>query len=593
MEPYLFFKGTKTLDLGLHMAEALPKTSPSPRYENVTVPGRDGTLTIWDGTYDIMSVAQEFTVKDMSRIDDISALFTGSGDLISSAEPEKRYLARVKAQGDLSRIICQWHRFTVQFEIQPFARERFPQIVDNMITKYQLSSLSVDGNYVQAVTHQRKNLCGPKSGSISSSGITCIVDADGTITLNGTATSGVGIRLSHSLSLGYQSASDLTLFGMQGGLPYTFSYTEVSGTESIPQAVSAYCDSGATILSNCNKTSSYQTFMSSGQSITNFHLYISPGVSFSNYKFRLQFEQSVSATPWEQFVPESPSPDCSSPTYGVTKITVNGTDYALPQTLYSLPDGMADNYDVISGAGTKKIGISIFNGAENGWHSESNSNADCARFSIAKSDMASDVYLNILFSNFAAKTGDKDGTGGNWYQNYIFLSVAKYRLSGWSDAWTNDQKVASFKTWLTANPVTVQYQLATSTAITGTPQTIISDSPAPNVSADNGGKTNYTLSVVKVPSQNPIHLYNIGTREAKPLIRLYGTGDLTVSVNGKDFTVKDVTTSATIDCESTEAYEGSEPLVTIGEFPTLPTGESTVSFTGATKIEITPNWRWI
>ncbi len=129
MEHYLIFKSVNTLDLGLHMAEALPKVSPSPRYTNITVPGRDGTLTSWDGTYDVMSSTANFTVNDLTYLSEICALFKGSGDLISSLELEKKYSAKVKTQGDFSRIIRQWHKFDVEFELQPFQKEVNPQTV--------------------------------------------------------------------------------------------------------------------------------------------------------------------------------------------------------------------------------------------------------------------------------------------------------------------------------------------------------------------------------------------------------------------------------------------------------------------------------
>lgn len=128
MEPFLIFKGINTLDLGIEMKEAISKSPAPPRYENITIPGRSGTLTVWDGkAYDVVSAIADFTVKDLSRVDDICSLFSGSGDLISSAEFDKRYIARVKTPSNFSRIIRQWHSFSVEFELQPFAYESNPQ----------------------------------------------------------------------------------------------------------------------------------------------------------------------------------------------------------------------------------------------------------------------------------------------------------------------------------------------------------------------------------------------------------------------------------------------------------------------------------
>lgn len=87
-------------------------------------------------------------------------------------------------------------------------------------------------------------------------------------------------------------------------------------------------------------------------------------------------------------------------------------------------------------------------------------------------------------------------------------------------------------------------------------------------------------------------LYNAGTVEAQPTIKLYGSGDLSATVNGNTLMVKGVITVATVDCENMVAYEGQTLLTTVGDYPVLPLGQSAVSFT-ADKIEITPHWRWL
>jgi predicted phage tail component-like protein len=88
-------------------------------------------------------------------------------------------------------------------------------------------------------------------------------------------------------------------------------------------------------------------------------------------------------------------------------------------------------------------------------------------------------------------------------------------------------------------------------------------------------------------------LYNIGTADALPTIKITGTGTVTITVNGKNFTVQGVSGTATVDCENMQAYSGSTLLVTSGEFPTLTAGKNTIGFAGASKLEIIPNWRWL
>lgn len=82
---------------------------------------------------------------------------------------------------------------------------------------------------------------------------------------------------------------------------------------------------------------------------------------------------------------------------------------------------------------------------------------------------------------------------------------------------------------------------------------------------------------------------------ALPLIRAYGTGTLTIGTVTIAITAADVYTD--IDCETQEAYKGSTNCnanitLTSGVFPSLAPGANSVSFTGLSKVEITPRW-WI
>lgn len=81
--------------------------------------------------------------------------------------------------------------------------------------------------------------------------------------------------------------------------------------------------------------------------------------------------------------------------------------------------------------------------------------------------------------------------------------------------------------------------------------------------------------------------------EALPLIRVYGSGTLTVgSIN---VSVDTDGTYTDLDCDLQEAYEGDElrndcVTLTNGDFPVLPAGVTTVTFTGFSRVEITPRW---
>lgn len=88
-------------------------------------------------------------------------------------------------------------------------------------------------------------------------------------------------------------------------------------------------------------------------------------------------------------------------------------------------------------------------------------------------------------------------------------------------------------------------------------------------------------------------LRNPTRNEARPLIRAYGTGTLAVGGARMQVTAADAYTD--IDSEVEEAYKDSvncngNIVLADGRFPVLEAGINEVSFTGFSKIEITPRW---
>ena len=78
---------------------------------------------------------------------------------------------------------------------------------------------------------------------------------------------------------------------------------------------------------------------------------------------------------------------------------------------------------------------------------------------------------------------------------------------------------------------------------------------------------------------------------AKPLIRAYGVGTLTIGDYSLTITSADDYTD--IDCDIMEAYKGNEnrnSVLRLTEFPVIVPGENAVSFTGFSRVEITPRW---
>lgn len=95
----------------------------------------------------------------------------------------------------------------------------------------------------------------------------------------------------------------------------------------------------------------------------------------------------------------------------------------------------------------------------------------------------------------------------------------------------------------------------------------------------------------------PTMVVNRGTVYAEPVITVYGTGDITLTINGTDFPLYGVNGSITIDSEMMEVYKGgiSQNSKYGGDaFPRLEVGENTISWIGnVEKVVIEPNWRWL
>lgn len=90
----------------------------------------------------------------------------------------------------------------------------------------------------------------------------------------------------------------------------------------------------------------------------------------------------------------------------------------------------------------------------------------------------------------------------------------------------------------------------------------------------------------------PITLYHEGYK-SKPIITLYGSGDVQLMVNSNTISVT-VDEYVTINSVLEDAYKGTQLSSIDGEYPVLIEGENNISWTGnITKVLVVPNWRWL
>ena len=91
-------------------------------------------------------------------------------------------------------------------------------------------------------------------------------------------------------------------------------------------------------------------------------------------------------------------------------------------------------------------------------------------------------------------------------------------------------------------------------------------------------------------------IYNIGTYTSEPYIKVFGSGNVTLNINNKELTLKDINGFIEIDSELKETFKDnvSKNNKKVGEYPAFFVGENTISWTGnITKIEIDPRWRFL
>jgi len=81
-----------------------------------------------------------------------------------------------------------------------------------------------------------------------------------------------------------------------------------------------------------------------------------------------------------------------------------------------------------------------------------------------------------------------------------------------------------------------------------------------------------------------------------PIIKIYGSGTVVLTVNSKVITLTNIVEYVTINSQLMDCYKDSalKNLNMSGEFPIFEPDNNVISWTGSvTKLEINPNWKWL
>jgi phage-related protein len=99
----------------------------------------------------------------------------------------------------------------------------------------------------------------------------------------------------------------------------------------------------------------------------------------------------------------------------------------------------------------------------------------------------------------------------------------------------------------------------------------------------------YGNEIIRTITTNNNSFNYSGTADVKPLINVYGQGDITLTINNENVVLKQVSDYIVIDGNLEDAYKDTalQNNKMQGEFPILKPGENIIDFIGnVTKIEI-------
>ena len=98
-------------------------------------------------------------------------------------------------------------------------------------------------------------------------------------------------------------------------------------------------------------------------------------------------------------------------------------------------------------------------------------------------------------------------------------------------------------------------------------------------------------------NKNGSSIINVGTFKSKPIIVVYGSGKINLKVNESTINLTDIQGMIILDSIIQDAYNDAGDNLNNkvnGEFIILKTGANKFEWNGSvSKIEVTPNWRWL
>lgn len=123
MMPWFIWKGKNSfVDFGMWINKLPPIVRAQERVHEITIPGREGVLTMLEGEDVYEPVVKKCVViaRNQMNLQNILGWLRGSGEVSFSNEPDKKYFARIAAEVSFSRIGNDLCQATVVFSCNPF-----------------------------------------------------------------------------------------------------------------------------------------------------------------------------------------------------------------------------------------------------------------------------------------------------------------------------------------------------------------------------------------------------------------------------------------------------------------------------------------
>lgn len=118
--PWFKYKGIDSRQMGIIITSMPPVTRAEQRMETLIIPGRSGSLHIFDGGYANYTKTMECAIRSRQHIDEMAAWLTGSGELILSNEPDKVYRVHIANTLDIEQMMLAFQKFQLHFDTYPF-----------------------------------------------------------------------------------------------------------------------------------------------------------------------------------------------------------------------------------------------------------------------------------------------------------------------------------------------------------------------------------------------------------------------------------------------------------------------------------------